>query len=274
MSTCECLDAQTTSYPALWYLCWGLRDDCPHPRRSVRIYGYFAVGSRNATYGGSSRRGWPPAAVKVSFKCRQWRIHLDVSMLGSCQQLWGSDTYSTLATLTGKWTCGSMLVHFINSTSMFLTTVFRNATYFMLFKSKFFWRKSLAIAILEMTMMICCKSLYCHIHLLLSYSAQGVRWHCTAAFLWRNVQDRTRLSGPAREGSFHWLRTFHSTTWPRKRWPGGHSETQEYTMGSGKPYVMLAVTHTLKSVVLNRGTLVLLMVASHSSKKRKWFLTY
>ena len=123
LSSCKCLDPQITSYPTLWYLYRGLRDDRSHPRGSVWIHGHFAVGSRNATYGGPSRRGWPPTVIEVSSKSWQWWIQFDGSTVGSCQQLWDSDTYSTLAISTEKWTCGFMLVRFIDSALIFLISV-------------------------------------------------------------------------------------------------------------------------------------------------------
>ena len=64
-----------------------------------------------------------------------------------------------LAILAEKWTCGFMLARSIDSALIFLISVLRNATYFMLFKLKFFSREPLAIAILEMTMTIFCMSL-------------------------------------------------------------------------------------------------------------------
>ena len=51
-----------------------------------------------------------------------------------------------------------MLVRFTHSVLTLLISIFRNETYIMLFKSKFFSRKPLAIAILEMTMTISCTS--------------------------------------------------------------------------------------------------------------------
>ena len=106
----------------------------------------------------------------------------------------------------------------------------RNVTYFTLSKSKYFLLRSSATPLERRTKTFCSLLFLTSTGPHLSYF-QCVWRHCTFAFLWWNVKDRTWLPSLAGKGPFRRFRPFHPTTWARKWRSWAYLEVEKHFMG-------------------------------------------